>query len=67
MATGHVGMVAPAWQDGWSVLVRGLATEITDTAELERVQRLPLRPWAPGVKPHWLRLPTQHVSGRRIL
>lgn len=59
--------VDPAWQDGWSVLVQGVAEEIADPAELERVQRLPLHAWAPGRKSHWLRLATEHISGRRIL
>lgn len=63
----EVDTVDPAWQDGWSVLVQGVAEEIVDPAELERVQRLPLRAWAPGRKSHWLRLPTGHISGRRIL
>lgn len=57
----------PAWQDGWSVLVQGTATEVTDPDELDRLHRLPLHPWAPGDKPHWLRLATDHVTGRRIL
>lgn len=59
--------VDPAWQDGWSVLVRGPAEEITDAGDLDRVRRLPLHPWAPGPKAHWLRLPTDRISGRRIL
>lgn len=57
----------PAWQDGWSVLVQGTATEVTDPDELDRLHRLPLHPWAPGDKPHWLRLATDHITGRRIL
>lgn len=63
----EVDEVDPAWQDGWSVLVQGHATEITDPGDLERVQRLPLHPWAPGRKTHWLRLLTDRISGRRIL
>lgn len=62
----EVDRVDPAWEDGWSVLVQGKAEEISGLGELERVQRLPLRPWAPGHKSHWLRLPTDHISGRRI-
>lgn len=57
----------PAWQDGWSVRVQGVATEITGIGELERTPRLPLQPWAPGHKSHWLRLPTDRISGPRIL
>lgn len=63
----EVDEVDPAWREGWSVLVRDVAEEITDPGELERVQRLPLRPWAPGAKPHWVRLPIVDLSGRRLV
>jgi hypothetical protein len=32
------------------VVVRGEAIEVTDTAELARLRKLPLDPWAPGAK-----------------
>ncbi len=35
----------PAGSWGWSVLVRGVASEITDPAELAKVRALPLRAW----------------------
>lgn len=63
----EVDHLDPAWKDGWSVLVQGVAAEITDIGALDRVQRLGLRPWAPGHKSHWLRLPTERISGRRIM
>lgn len=62
----EVDQVDPAWEDGWSVLAQGKAEEISGLGDLERIQRLPLRPWAPGHKSHWLRLSTDHISGRRI-
>lgn len=62
----EVDQIDPAWEDGWSVLIQGKAKEISGLGELERIQRLPLRPWAPGHKSHWLRLPADHISGRRI-
>ena len=52
---------------GWSVLVRGVAEEITDPSELQRLERAPLDPWAPGERPHWVRIRAWTVSGRRIL
>jgi uncharacterized protein len=33
---------------GWSVIVRGEVTEVTDRAELARLRELPLQAWAPG-------------------
>jgi len=56
----------PEYHEGWSVLVSGVAEEIVDAAELARAERLPLRPWAPGVKPHFLRVTPVTISGRRI-
>ena len=51
---------------GWSVLVRGEAIEVTDRAELARLRRLPLGPWAPGAKTHYVRILPVVLTGRRI-
>jgi uncharacterized protein len=51
---------------GWSVLVRGEAVEVTDPAELARLRRLPLHPWAPGAKAHYVRILPAALTGRRI-
>ena len=51
---------------GWSVLVKGRAAEITEPHELRRARDLPLRFWALGEKPHWIRILPQEVTGRRI-
>jgi nitroimidazol reductase NimA-like FMN-containing flavoprotein (pyridoxamine 5'-phosphate oxidase superfamily) len=55
-----------ATRTGWSVLVRGEAVEVTDPAELERVRRLPLSPWAPGPKDRYVRILPSALTGRRI-
>jgi uncharacterized protein len=55
-----------ATRTGWSVLVRGEATEITDPDDLARVRQLPIHPWAPGVKTHYVRILPTAVTGRRI-
>ncbi len=55
-----------ATRTGWSVLVRGEAVEVTDPAELARVRRLPLYPWAPGAKGHYIRVLPASLTGRRI-
>lgn len=51
---------------GWSVLVRGYARQVTDRDERSRLQELPLVPWAPGEKPHYVRIRAAQVTGRRI-
>jgi uncharacterized protein len=56
----------PAGQTGWSVIVTGLVEEVANAAELRRFEQLGLRTWAPGDKPHWLRIRSTVVSGRRI-
>jgi nitroimidazol reductase NimA-like FMN-containing flavoprotein (pyridoxamine 5'-phosphate oxidase superfamily) len=51
---------------GWSVLVEGTASEITDEAELDRLRRGPLKSWAVSAAEHWIRVTIESVSGRRI-
>ena len=55
-----------AARTGWSVLVRGEAIEVTDPAELARLRKLPLDPWAPGPKTHHVRILPAVLTGRRI-
>ena len=55
-----------AERNGWSVIVQGPIEEVKEAAELQRLERLGLEPWAPGDMPHWIRLRTTVVSGRRI-
>jgi uncharacterized protein len=50
----------------WSVLVRGEAIEVTDPAELARLRKLPLDPWVPGAKTHYVRILPAVLTGRRI-
>ncbi|MDE3086994.1 MAG: pyridoxamine 5'-phosphate oxidase family protein [Acidobacteriota bacterium] len=56
----------PLYHEGWSVLVVGVADELTDRALLQRAEALPLSPWAPGRRDHFVRLQPEFVSGRRI-
>jgi nitroimidazol reductase NimA-like FMN-containing flavoprotein (pyridoxamine 5'-phosphate oxidase superfamily) len=51
---------------GWSVVVRGEAVEVTDPAEVARLRKLPLDPWAPGAKAHYVRILPAALTGRRI-
>ncbi len=57
----HAGRV------GWSVIILGASEEITDAAELRRIENLGLEPFAPGHKSHWIRIRANVVSGRRIV
>ena len=51
---------------GWSVIVRGEVTEVTDPAELARLSELPLHTWAPGTRDRYVRILPAVVTGRRI-
>lgn len=51
---------------GWSVVVRGEITEVTDPAELARLRELPLRVRAPGTRNHYVRILPAVLTGRRI-
>jgi uncharacterized protein len=57
--------IDPYYHTGWSVLVQGIAEEITDKTELTRAKAVPLTPWA-GVDGHYLRVSAQIMSGRRL-
>jgi uncharacterized protein len=65
----EVDHVDDDWRSGWSVLVRGVGSEI----EMERVPAL-LRemdgqfpaPWAVGIHNVWLQIVPQTVTGRRL-
>jgi hypothetical protein len=47
-------------------VVRGEAIDVTDPAELARLRKLPLHPWAPGAKAHYVRILPAALTGRRI-
>ncbi len=51
---------------GWSVVVHGLAEEVWRPAELREIRELPLRPWAPGEREHYVRILPSTITGRRI-
>src|SRR5579864_7564089 len=51
---------------GWSVVVRGEVTEVTDPAELARLRELPLRAWAPGPRNRYARVLPAVLTGRRV-
>ena len=59
----------PATRSGWSVVVHGLAQEITELDApglVARLRALPLNPWAGGERPHLVRIAPQTITGRRV-
>ena len=59
--------IDPVLHSGWSVLVQGLASVISDRDELAQARALGLEPWAPGGKFQFVRIRAELVSGRRLL
>ena len=55
-----------AGRTGWSVIVRGEITEVTDPAELARLRTLPLRVQVPGARDRFVRILPAVLTGRRI-
>jgi hypothetical protein len=55
-----------ATHTGWSVVVTGMAHEITDLDELEAVRSLPLAHWGVGAIERYVCISLELVSGRRI-
>jgi nitroimidazol reductase NimA-like FMN-containing flavoprotein (pyridoxamine 5'-phosphate oxidase superfamily) len=65
----EVDRIDSTTRSGWSVVIHGLAQEVTsfDRVELrERVAALPVDPWAPGAKPHLVRVVPDSITGRRV-
>jgi nitroimidazol reductase NimA-like FMN-containing flavoprotein (pyridoxamine 5'-phosphate oxidase superfamily) len=63
----EVGGNSPEYHAGWSVIVRGVARELTNRRKLERLQRGPLRSWAVRATAHWVEISVDEISGRIIL
>lgn len=57
----------PVERTGWSVIVVGDSEEVTDLAEIGRLDELELEPWAPGPKVCWVRIRVASAAGRRIV
>lgn len=64
----EVAFEVDAWgdTDGWSVVVRGTAEAIEDYEELLRVEQLPLLPFVPTVKQHYVKIVCSEISGRHF-
>ncbi len=53
--------------DAWSVIVRGSAHALDSSAEVERADSLPLRPWVPTLKYAYVRIEPTSLSGRAFV
>lgn len=64
----EVDSYAPDGTSGWSVLVQGVSSEITDPADLLVLADVSLRAWAfdRGVATRLVRIEPSFVSGRRF-
>lgn len=64
----EIDRVDSATRTGWSVLATGRLEELTpfDAEALARVRTLPVDPWAAGPRHRWVRLVTEHITGRRV-
>jgi CBS domain-containing protein len=55
---------------GWSVLVRGKASPVYESYDVQRYDALGVRPWA-GIEPEddavWIRIRAEEITGREIL
>ena len=51
---------------GWSVTVVGTAQEVSDPAEVARLQQIGLEPWAAGERTHFVRITPGIITGRRL-
>jgi nitroimidazol reductase NimA-like FMN-containing flavoprotein (pyridoxamine 5'-phosphate oxidase superfamily) len=54
------------YHQGWSVLVVGLLRAVTNTAECEALAELPVGAWVPGLRPQWMRIHPERITGRCI-
>lgn len=63
----EVDHIDPVSQGGWSVVVTGVATEVTADDDLRGIETLPLSRWAPCGGSHVVAISTELVAGRRIV
>jgi len=56
----------PIYHSGWSVTLTGVATEVSDPAELDAAREKPIARWAPAGDEALVAISTELLSGRRI-
>ncbi|MEN3533732.1 pyridoxamine 5'-phosphate oxidase family protein [Microbispora sp. ZYX-F-249] len=51
---------------GWSVTAVGPARAVSEPEEIARLSALPLTPWVPGNRDHFIVMAPEQISGRRL-
>ena len=59
--------IDPLNHGGWSVVVTGIAREVTDPAELEELRAANIPFWAPTSDGHVVSIRTEMITGRRLV
>jgi nitroimidazol reductase NimA-like FMN-containing flavoprotein (pyridoxamine 5'-phosphate oxidase superfamily) len=54
------------FEQGWSVVVKGRAEAMSNSADLERARQAQLLTWTPNVKQHYVRIAAAQITGRRF-
>jgi nitroimidazol reductase NimA-like FMN-containing flavoprotein (pyridoxamine 5'-phosphate oxidase superfamily) len=62
----EVDEMDPVWHTGWSVVVTGVAHEITDPDELAALEPTTIPHWAPDHATRLVEVRTEMISGRRV-
>ena len=64
----EVDGVDRANRTGWSVVVQGVGTEVTEMVDRfsQKLRELDVEPWVPGEKAHWVAIQQESITGRRI-
>ena len=62
-ATFEIDGIEKHARTGWSVIMSGVANEVTNPNEISRLDGLALDSWAPGHKAHWMRIRAPTVLG----
>jgi len=52
--------------EGWSVIVKGTAHQLSANADILDAQEAPLRPWIATLKPLYVRVIASEITGRRF-
>ncbi|KAA9378825.1 pyridoxamine 5'-phosphate oxidase family protein [Microbispora cellulosiformans] len=54
------------FRTGWSVTAVGHARAVSEPEEIDRLATLPLSPWVPGTRDHFIVMAPEQISGRRL-
>jgi nitroimidazol reductase NimA-like FMN-containing flavoprotein (pyridoxamine 5'-phosphate oxidase superfamily) len=54
------------FEEGWSVIVRGIARVLSTDDEVKKAERAQLLSWIPSVKPFYVAIDAAEITGRRF-